>query len=126
LVLHKSIYDPAEPKKDGHRLLVTRFWPRGIKKSAVDSWDRALGAPVELIRKKKAGKLRRGELRRIYLASLDRQALERAAALARKGTVTLLCTCRDTLCHRVVLAEMIKRKLHYPPSTPHRFKIVRA
>lgn len=52
LVLHKSIYDPAEPVKDGHRLLVTRFWP-----------------------------------------------------------LTLLCTCRDELCHRVVLADILKRKL---------------
>jgi len=115
-VLHKSIYDPAEPKKDGHRLLVTRFWPRGIKKSAVDSWDRPLGAPIELIRRKKSGKLSKSQLRKTYLASLDRQALERAVALARKGTVTLLCTCRDELCHRVVLAEMIKRKWH--PRTP--------
>ena len=110
-MLHKSIYDRAEPKKDGYRLLVTRFWPRGIKKSAVDSWDRDLGAPVELIRKKKSGKLRWAELKKIYLASLNRQALERATALARKGTVTLLCTCRDELCHRLVLAEIIKRKL---------------
>ena len=110
-MLHKSIYDRAEPKKDGYRLLVTRFWPRGIKKSAVDSWDRDLGAPVELIRKKKSGKLNKSQLRKIYLASLNRQALERAAALARRGTVTLLCTCRDELCHRVVLAGRIKRKL---------------
>ena len=110
-VLHKSIYDPAEPVMDGHRLLVTRFWPRGIKKSAVDSWERNLGAPVELIHRKKSGKLGRAELKRLYTASLNRAALERTVALARKGTLTLLCTCRDELCHRVVLADILKRKL---------------
>lgn len=110
-VLHKSIYDPIDPKKDGHRLLVTRFWPRGVKKTAVDSWDRHLGAPLGLIRKKKAGGLTMSELKKLYTASLDRGALERALALARKGTVTLLCTCRDELCHRVVLAEILRRRL---------------
>lgn len=110
-VFHKSIYDPMEPKKDGHRLLVTRYWPRGIKKSAVDSWERELGAPVALIRKKKSGKLVMGELRRLYTAALERNALERAVGRAREGTVTLLCTCRDELCHRVVLADLIKHEL---------------
>ncbi|MBI2360782.1 MAG: DUF488 family protein [Deltaproteobacteria bacterium] len=110
-VFHKSIYDPIETKQDGHRLLVTRYWPRGIKKSAVDSWERELGAPVQLIHKKKSGKLTKGELKRLYIAALDREALERAVVLARKGTVTLLCTCRDELCHRVVLADILERKL---------------
>ncbi len=107
MIRDKSIYDPIDPKKDGYRLLVTRFWPRGVRKSAVDSWDRRLGAPVALIGKKKAGKLTKAELRKIYVASLDRDALAGAVALARKKTVTLLCTCRDDLCHRVVLAALI-------------------
>jgi len=111
MIRHKSIYDPIDPAKDGYRLLVTRLWPRGLRKSAVDSWDRRLGAPVDLIRKKKAGKLTKAELRKTYLAALDREALKDAAALARKRTVTLLCTCRDDLCHRVVLADVLRRKL---------------
>ena len=110
MILHKSIYDPAEPAGDGHRLLVTRLWPRGIRRTAVDSWDRRLGGPVELIRRKKEGKLSKTELRKVYLASLDRDAVDDAAALAREGTITLLCTCRDDLCHRVVLAGVLERR----------------
>jgi len=80
VILHKSIYDPIELAKDGYRLLVARLWPRGVRKTAVDSWDRRLGGPVELIRKKQTGKLTKAELRRTYLATLDREALADAAA----------------------------------------------
>ncbi len=114
MIRHKSIYDAIDYRRDGYRLLVTRLWPRGIRKTAVDSWDRRLGAPVELIRRKKAGTLTKAELRRTYLAALDREALEDAAALARKRTVTLLCTCRDDLCHRAVLARILERRLRAP------------
>ncbi len=110
MIRHKSVYDPIDSAKDGYRLLVTRLWPRGVRKTAVDSWDRRLGGPVELLRKKKAGKLTKAELRKVYLASLDRDAVDDAGALAREGTITLLCTCRDDLCHRVVLAGILERR----------------
>ncbi len=111
-IRHKSIYDPVDPAKDGYRLLVTRYWPRGVKKERVHSWERHLGAPEELIRKKKLGKLSESQLKKIYLAYLSRETMERALALVRgKNTVTLLCTCRDHLCHRVVLAEVLARQI---------------
>lgn len=111
VVQHKSIYDSGNRTEDGHRLLVTRFWPRGIKKSAIDSWERNLGAPVELIKRKKAGGLTDAGLRTLYTASMDSDALERVLALTEATKVTLLCTCRDELCHRVVLAEILNRRL---------------
>ena len=41
----KRIYDSPSPE-DGYRLLVMRRWPRGIRKQAVDAWEREL-APSE-------------------------------------------------------------------------------
>lgn len=110
-VRHGSIYDPIRRPRDGYRLLVTRYWPRGVRKSAVDGWNRALGAPLALIRSKKAGRLDRASLRKRYLASLDPDAFDQLLGLARRRRVTLLCTCRDDLCHRVILADRANRAL---------------
>ena len=44
----KRIYDPASPE-DGYRLLVMRRWPRGIRKDAVDAWEKEI-APSEPLR----------------------------------------------------------------------------
>lgn len=113
-VTHKSIYDPVDARRDGFRLLVTRTWPRGVRKSAVDAWEPALGSPPALIRKKKSGGLRMPELRRRYLAALDAGAQDRALAIARRRRVTLLCACRDEVCHRVVLAGVLNERLGDP------------
>ena len=44
----KRIYDPPE-ESDGHRLLVMRLWPRGIRKERVDQWDKGLAPTRELL-----------------------------------------------------------------------------
>ena len=35
MIRTKSIYDPKE-ESDGIRILITRYWPRGIKKEHFD------------------------------------------------------------------------------------------
>src|SRR5215472_1952160 len=40
----RRIYDPPEPA-DGHRVLVDQLWPRGVAKSAVHDWDKAVAPP---------------------------------------------------------------------------------
>src|SRR5262249_61978638 len=45
----RRIYDPPEPA-DGHRVLVDRLWPRGVAKSAVHDWDKAVAPSTELRR----------------------------------------------------------------------------
>ena len=42
----KRVYDPAADD-DGVRVLVERLWPRGIRKAAVDRWERVLDS-IEL------------------------------------------------------------------------------
>jgi uncharacterized protein YeaO (DUF488 family) len=103
----KRVYDPRE-KADGTRVLVMRLWPRGIKKSSVDLWLKDLGAEVANLRAFKAGRIGWPEMRRRYLAGLRREpaasALERLRAMAKRGRVTVLCSCADEKrCHRSLL-----------------------
>ena len=44
----KRIYDEAD-ESDGHRLLVMRLWPRGVRKERVDAWDKGLAPTRELL-----------------------------------------------------------------------------
>ena len=110
--IQKSIYDPKS-KDDGLRVLVMRYWPRGVKKERVDIWFEDLGTSKELIRAWKAGMITWAQFRSRYLAELKearKQALIRVlAARARKERVTLLCGCRDpNRCHRILLKEQIQ------------------
>jgi len=52
----KTVYDPPD-SADGKRILVMRFWPRGISKERVDVWMKDLGIPKKVIRKWKAGEI---------------------------------------------------------------------
>jgi uncharacterized protein YeaO (DUF488 family) len=103
----KRVYDkPA--RADGTRVLVMRLWPRGIKKIAVDLWLKDLGAEVANLRAFKAGRIGWPEMRRRYLAGLKREpavsALGHLRAMAKRGRVTVLCSCEDEKrCHRSLL-----------------------
>lgn len=48
----KSIYDPKE-YGDGTRILISRFYPRGIKKEHFQNWQKDLSPSPILIRKYK-------------------------------------------------------------------------
>jgi uncharacterized protein YeaO (DUF488 family) len=112
----KCIYEKAEPA-DGYRVLVMRLWPRGIRKDAVDAWDRELGTPTELIKEWKSGSVPWAEFARRYRASMRGQQ-ERMAGLAdraERANVTLLCGCRDeSRCHRLLLKELIQKAARPP------------
>src|ERR1700693_4206076 len=103
----KPVYEHPR-RADGTRGLVMRFWPRGIKKGAVALWLKDLGAEVANLRAFKAGSIGWPEMRRRYLAGLKREpaasALGRLRAMARRGRVTVLCSCEDEKrCHRSLL-----------------------
>lgn len=109
----KTIYDPADPS-DGKRILVMRIWPRGVSRDKVDLWLKELGTDRELIRQWKQGKVSWEEFSRRYKESLKgkRALLMQLAEEARRGTITLLCSCRDERhCHRYLLKEEIERYL---------------
>ena len=110
----KRIFDPPSPQ-DGARVLVMRFWPRGVPRSAVDHWFRELGTDPELIKQWKQGTIRWTAFRRSYLRGLQdpaaRQAVTEIRKLLAKSPVTLLCSCpEEARCHRSLLREEILRQ----------------
>lgn len=111
----KSIYDPPADG-DGLRLLVTRYWPRGVRKEAVDRWFRDLGPEPELIKEWKAGEITWGEFKKRYKAEYRSEEKKRLLAELKelveglKGKdATLFCTCREEHCHREILKDMLGR-----------------
>ena len=109
----RRVYDPPEPA-DGHRVLVDRLWPRGVAKSAVHDWDKAVAPSTELRRWYSHEDAKFAEFQERYLAEL--QAPEPAAALAhlsdlaRSGPLTLLTATKDVEhSQAAVLAEQLRR-----------------
>jgi uncharacterized protein YeaO (DUF488 family) len=108
-VATKRVYDPPEAG-DGTRVLIMRYWPRGIRKDKVDVWLRELGPVIPLLRAFLDGEITWKQYRPRYLTGLQRpeaqQALAEVRRLARRGRVTLLCGCADPRrCHRTLLQE---------------------
>lgn len=109
----KRVYEDPGPD-DGHRVLVDRMWPRGLRKdaAAVDTWLRDVAPSHELRRWYGHDPERYGEFAERYrteLADADRSAaLERLRKLASAGPVTLLTSVRDTrYAHTAVLVDVL-------------------
>src|SRR5262245_47021466 len=94
----KRAYDePA--KSDGHRVLVDRIWPRGLKKSEarIDEWLREIAQSTGL-RKWFKHDRSKWEFKKKYTAELEQhgEQVEKLAREAGKRTVTLLFGAKDT------------------------------
>jgi len=111
LLKTKSIYEPGSPN-DGLKVLVTRYWPRGIKKERVDLWVRELGPSERLIKDWKAGKITWQEFKRRYIAEFGlkekQKSLEQLKETLKDKDATLLCICEEeNRCHRGILKELL-------------------
>lgn len=108
-----SVYDPAR-EDDGLRVLVTRYWPRGVKKERVDQWIRGLGPAPELIKDWKSEKISWEEFKTRYRAEFKDPEKKKLLAGLKETVrsaeaVTLLCTCREeSQCHRSLLSSMLR------------------
>jgi uncharacterized protein YeaO (DUF488 family) len=103
----KRVYDAAAAS-DGVRVLVMRYWPRGIRRERVDVWLRELAPVIPLLRGYLDGAITWAQYQPRYRAGLRRPEAQAALAevrrLARRGPVTLLCGCPDPRrCHRTLL-----------------------
>jgi uncharacterized protein YeaO (DUF488 family) len=122
--------DPIEAD-EGHRLLVTRYRPRGLPKEQEtwDAWDKDLAPSVEL----HAAAYGKGErltlnweiYRQRYLREMLGQG-EKIAALAERvrggERITLLCSAqctREERCHRSLLKMLIEKRLGESGSQCH-------
>jgi uncharacterized protein YeaO (DUF488 family) len=116
-VFTKRVYDPIAPT-DGTRILVMRWYPRGVRRAHVDEWRKELGTAPDLIRAWKAGRIPWREFSRRYRAQLAadpaaQAALAELARRARRERLTLLCACEDERrCHRSILKRLIERRAH--------------
>jgi uncharacterized protein YeaO (DUF488 family) len=109
----KRIYEPAAAS-DGYRVLIDRLWPRGFthERAQVDEWVRDLGPSTELRRWFGHEPARFEEFRHRYAEELSDKNAELAELRrrARKGTLTLVYSARDTEHNdAVVLAEVLQR-----------------
>lgn len=114
MIKTKSVYDPIGDG-DGLRVLVTRLWPRGVRKGSVDLWIKDLGPSREILRAYKDGRIGWEEFRDRYLAEYmdeGKDALLRDLVGKIKGSgrrnATLMCACREEArCHRGILREKL-------------------
>jgi uncharacterized protein YeaO (DUF488 family) len=91
-----------------------RLWPRGVKRSHVDAWERDLAPPLELMRGFLAGQVPWAAYRRKYVAAVKKSGKARIAELRARSkageTITLLCWCPDEKrCHRTLLRALLAR-----------------
>jgi uncharacterized protein YeaO (DUF488 family) len=118
----KRIYEPAAAT-DGHRVLIMRLWPRGIRKERVSVWLKELGPVPALLRDYLDGRITWAGYVPRYLAGLARpeaqEALAEVRRRARDGRVTLLCGCADERrCHRSLLRAHLLDSPRARPRSP--------
>jgi uncharacterized protein YeaO (DUF488 family) len=101
----KRVYDPSA-KSDGHRFLVERLWPRGMKKEKLelDAWLKDAAPSTELRKWFNHDPARWQEFQRRYRAELDQhpEAWQSILDAANKGDVTLLFSSHDAAHNNVV------------------------
>ena len=109
----KRIYDPPSAA-DGHRLLVMRIWPRGVRKDRVDAWERGLAPSRELLDDLRSEAIDWASFTRRFEGEMANRE-DSVAALAalrqrlRSETVTLLCWEADEKrCHRSLLKAIVE------------------
>ena len=111
----KRVYEKTEVT-DGERILVDRFWPRGIRRSSanIDIWMKGV-APSNELRKWFSHEQSRGEgFKKRYNKELENnKAFEKLIKFIKDNdTVTLLYSTKDTKHNNaVVLLEAIKKRL---------------
>jgi len=121
MVKIKRVYEESSPA-DGHRILVDRLWPRGVKKAEahLSAWLKDLSPSEELRRWFDHQPEHWEEFHRRYREELA--APEKAALLqdlldrARQGTVTLVFAARDPdRNNAVVVKNLLEERLGSSP-----------
>ena len=109
----KRVYDRVE-KSDGHRVLVDRVWPRGIKKENLqaDEWRKELSPSSELRKWFNHDPQRWAAFYQKFHAELDQQgeSVESVLKGANGGTLTLLYAAKDTEHNNAVALKMYLEK----------------
>jgi uncharacterized protein YeaO (DUF488 family) len=108
----KSIYDPPE-HDDGVRVLITRYYPRGVRKDRFDRRIIALSPSRDLLWSYRDGEIDWDQFSKSFLSELraNPQSLEAIRSLhelSRVNDVTLLCYERSGVpCHRYLVSDLV-------------------
>ena len=109
----RSIYDPIEDA-DGLRVLITRYYPRGIKKSHFDCWMRELSPSKELLSSYKDERISWDKFKAKFLRELAKSkagmdAIDFLRHRSHIENVTLLCYEKaGNPCHRYIISDLIR------------------
>jgi uncharacterized protein YeaO (DUF488 family) len=99
MIQTRRIYEPPQ-SSDGSRFLVERLWPRGMKKEELPmaGWLKEVAPSAELRRWFAHDPAKWEAFRRRYFTELEGkgETLQPLREAARRGTVTLLYSARDT------------------------------
>ena len=120
MIKTKSIYKPKDDS-DGTRILITRFYPRGVRKGHFDEWVRELAPSVELLKGYKEGTIDQEQFRLQFFTQIQSnisslEALQSISEMAKKNDITLLCYERDgEFCHRHLVNDMVLREMGEMP-----------
>jgi uncharacterized protein YeaO (DUF488 family) len=128
MIQTKSVWSPINRKKDGLRILATRFRGRGMRTSRYDVWMPSLGPSETLLRSVLADQINWAQFLREYRRELmmdgpidarsrtiknhgQKFTLRLLKRLAAKGRVTVMCHCAEDQqhCHRHELQRLISR-----------------
>ena len=114
MVKTKSVYDPVE-ESDGQRILVSRYWPRGLSREKLSLTEHLKDAApgVELLQDWKKGSISWAEYKNRYYKEMVQQQdkINELAKRASDKTITLLCFEREDNphCHRHLLKKLIEK-----------------
>ena len=115
----KRAYEPGT-RSDGTRILVERLWPRGLSKATlrVDAWLKDVGPSTELRQWFSHDPGKWPGFRTRYFRELDSrpEAWRPIVTAARRGTVTLVYSSRDTAHNNAIaLKDYLQPKVRRQP-----------
>ena len=111
VVKMKSIY-AEKSEDDGQRILITRYYPRGVKKTHFDDWVRELAPSRELLKQYKEGEITWDKFEKKFMIEMnDHESIEKLQSLstqAKNKPITLLCYEKnDHDCHRHLVQDLM-------------------
>lgn len=113
MIRTKSIYKQVD-EEDGLRVLITRFYPRGVKREKYDIWVRSLAPSAELLKRYKNDEIDWSDFKNALFCELrdNIDSVETIYTLQTKNlmqNVTLLCYEKDGCpCHRHMVRDLIE------------------
>lgn len=116
MIKTKSIYDQKK-NSDGIRILVTRYYPRGVSKDKFNRWYRELSPSANLLKSFKDGEITQKVFFQFFRKELnnDRKKTELCKHLAIESldkNITLLCYEKEEIsCHRYYLKKKCEQVL---------------